>query len=186
MKLFGESDRLYFKTLTSNDALSVLAFHKRNKPYFEPWESVRPATFYTEAYQRSTLTAEYNHILKSDFIRYYFFQKQYPDTIIGTISLSNIQYGVLQSCNLGYKIDHNFYRKGFATEAINWITSMAFQELKLHRIEAMVHIHNMASQKLLETLHFNFEGISKEYALLQEGFADHIRYVLLSSYSNST
>lgn len=181
MKMFDQSERLNYKVVTANETPLVLDFYNENKPYFEPWEGSRPLNFYTEAYQRATLTAEYNHLLQSDFIRYYIFYKEDPNQILGTISLSNISYGIFQCCNLGYKIDHNFHRKGLATEAINWIISLAFCELKLHRIEAMVHINNIPSQRLLEKIGFHSEGIAIDYALLREGWSNHIRYVLLSS-----
>lgn len=180
MKICDQSERLHYKIITANHASYVLNFYQENKLYFEPWEAKRPQNFYTEAYQRATLHSEYNYILTSGFYRYYIFHKQNPNSILGTISLSNVNHGIFQSCNLGYKIDHNFHRNGFAIEAIHWAISFAFHDLKLHRIEAMVHINNIPSQKLLEKIGFQLEGIANDYALLEEGWADHFRYALLS------
>lgn len=58
--------------------------------------------------------------------------------MIGTLSLSRIQYGNLCSGVLGYRIGGERQGEGFGTEAAKEGTRIGFEELSLHRMEADV------------------------------------------------
>lgn len=186
MNFTYESEHLIFRVLTSEDAPAVLTFYEENKSFFEPWEASRPDNFYTEAYQRAILNAEYNQIFQKKGVRFHAFLKNNPDVIIGTFCLHNIVYHIFQSCSLGYKVHATYARKGYGTEMVSFALWIAFHELQLHKIEALVHPKNIPSQKLLEKLHFILEGTSLDAVFLNGKWEDHLRYVFLHNTSAPT
>ena len=96
------------------------------------------------------------------------------------MALSNIVRGAFQSCHLGYRLDGTEQRKGYMTEAVKELTAYAFQNLNLHRIEANIMPHNMASLKVTEKLGFYHEGLAKQYLRINGRWEDHIHTVLLN------
>ena len=179
MNFTYESEHLIFRVLTAEDSSAVLTFYEENKSFFEPWEPARPANFYTESYQRAILNAEYNQILQKKGVRFHAFLRNNPNVIIGTFCLHNILYNIFQSCSLGYKVHSDYIQKGYATEMVSFALWIAFHELGLHKIEALVHPQNIPSKKLLEKLHFIFEGTSLDAVFLNGQWENHLRYVFL-------
>ena len=65
---------------------------------------------------------------------------------------------------------------GYATEAAGALVEYGFRALRLHRIEAHVAPGNSASQKVVEKLGFQREGIAREFEFVNGRFLDHIQY----------
>jgi len=59
---------------------------------------------------------------------------------------------------LGYIIAPKQQRKGFATEALQALFDYCSQELRVHRLEALIHPDNVASTRLAKRLGFRCEG----------------------------
>jgi ribosomal-protein-alanine N-acetyltransferase len=102
------------------------------------------------------------------------------DAIAGTIALSNIVLGFLQSTNVGYWIDGNAQGRGLATRAVGEIVRFAFDELGLHRVEAGTLVDNVASQRVLEKNGFTRIGIARKYLLIAGEWRDHILFERLA------
>ena len=64
---------------------------------------------------------------------------------------------------IGYAIDKNFWRKGYAAEAATRILFYGFDKLKLDKIVAVAHPENMASRRVTEKLGMKFDGIGRFY-----------------------
>ena len=58
--------------------------------------------------------------------------------------------------------------------------NILFSNYKIHRIEARVAPDNIPSIKLLERLHFRFEGIEYQSVEVNGRYTDHYRYSLLA------
>lgn len=180
MKLYYETDRLLLKVLNESDALNVLNFYIQNNEFFSPYEPARLHNFYTLAFWEAALHYEYQQILKSKALRYYVYKKDNPSDIIGTVCFSNITRGAFLSCQLGYKLHHNYIGHGYATESILNCIDIAFREYCLHRIEAYIMPSNQPSIRLIEALGFMFEGIATSYANINGRWEDHLQYSLLN------
>lgn len=63
-----------------------------------------------------------------------------------------------QKVELGYWILPPYWRKGYASEALQLIIPFAFRVLKVKRIEAFVELGNVASDALLEKHGFSYES----------------------------
>ena len=101
------------------------------------------------------------------------------DAIAGMINLSQIFYGAFQNAYLGYGLWVEFAGKGYATESIRLVLKFAFTDLKLHRIEANVQPHNLASIRLLERCGFKKEGFSEKYLKIGGRWRDHERWAII-------
>ncbi|MDQ3021440.1 MAG: GNAT family N-acetyltransferase [Bacteroidota bacterium] len=163
-----ETERLILRVLNESDINGVLDYYIRNKKFLEPWIPKFGNEFFTYEFQLQRLNFENELWKKGLEYRFRVFKKTEPEKNIGNIAVSNIVRGVLQSGCLGYSIDENENGKGIATEAIEKVIEMSFNELKLHRLEANVIPTNTASIKVLRKLNFAEEGYSKNYCKIND------------------
>lgn len=174
------TDRLILQVEDSSKAEQILSFYEKNRILFEPFEPTRPENFYTLSYQQAALQYEYSEIVKGKTLRYYIYLKDSPDTIIGSLNFSRIEHGPFSKAAIGYKIDRDHQRHGYAAEACQAAIPVLFSNYKIHRIEARVSPDNLASIKLLEHLGFQFEGMEYKSIEVNGIFQDHFRYSLIA------
>jgi RimJ/RimL family protein N-acetyltransferase len=79
--------------------------------------------------------------------------------VIGGVRLTLERSG---SGTLGYGIGTEHWGRGIATEAVREVVRYAFEELRLHRVQAWVFANNAASQRVLEKVGFSYEGVLRE------------------------
>ena len=103
MNLEQTTDRLILRILSADDAEKVLQFYKDNAAIFEQFEPLVGNDFYSLEHQKNLLTYEYQEILKLHMLRFWIFEKDNPDRIIGTVSFHNISPNIYSSAQLGYK-----------------------------------------------------------------------------------
>lgn len=175
-----QTERLILRILTPDYAEDVCCFLFKNRLYFEPYEPVPAANYYTPDYQHTLLQCELQLALQAKTIRYYVFLKERPQTIIGTVCLHDIAVSYHSSCEIGYKFDFEYWHKGYAREAVAMAASIAFAALGLHRVTARIMPENTASIKLLKSLFFEEEGLERECLKIQGKWADHLRFSLLN------
>lgn len=105
--------------------------------------------------------------------------KNVDNKIVGAINLSQIFRKAFQNAYLGYSLGVDFIGKGFMTEAVELILRHAFENLKLHRVEANVQPHNLASIKVLQRCGFTKEGFSRKYLKIDDIWCDHERWAII-------
>ncbi|HUX53466.1 MAG TPA: GNAT family N-acetyltransferase [Williamwhitmania sp.] len=171
--------RLTLRSLTPADAPLLQAFLVRNRQFLQEWEPKRDEEYFSIDSARwlidsSTVTNDN----KTGLSLYLF--RVGEEKIIGHIGLSNIVYGPFLSCFLGYKLDFEETNIGYISEGLQKVIQVAFDDYKLHRIEANVMPRNIRSIKALEKLKFEQEGISERYLKINGKWEDHLHYVLLN------
>jgi len=177
-----KSERLILKILDESYADKVLDYFIRNTAFLNNWEPIKEAEFYTLEFQKNQLLNELKRIEEGKLLKVWIFEKgdiEYK-RVIGSIALNEIVRGCFQSCFLGYRMDVNQTNKGYMTEGVKRIVEYAFDELKLHRIEANIMPHNIASLKVVNKLGFYNEGLAKKYLKINGKWEDHIHMVLLN------
>lgn len=174
------TERLELKASKEDMAKMILDFYLEGKEAFEPYEATKDETFYTENYQALIAKSELSGFLSGAYIRYYFFEKNKPDQIIGTVSFSHITRGVYNSCIIGYKLLPRFQKKGYAIEAIASLITVLFENEKINRIEAFTLSDNYDSISLLTRLGFDFEGVARKVIFINGKYTDHNRYALVN------
>lgn len=179
MNFTYETQRLYLKVLNENFAPAVLDFLYRNREIFEPYETAKPSHYYTEKFQRANLRLEYKAFLKSKYARFFVYKKDDANTIIGTISFSNILYAPFSCGIIGYKFDKQYQGHGYATEAMHCAVSAAFQDSDMHRLTAFVLPDNKRSAHLLKRIGFAYEGICRKSICICGEYKDHCQYAII-------
>lgn len=177
-----QTERLHLMPLTHRYAELVLEYYKRNEAFFRPWLPAYVPNFFSVEFHRQWLKQDAQQIKTSEKIKLFIFERDDKklEHIVGDITFSNIVRGVLQSCYVGYKIDEHNNGKGFMSEALSHAVQQVFDDMRLHRIEANIMLHNIASQRVVEKLGFQREGISKDYLKINGTWEDHYRYALIN------
>ena len=82
--------------------------------------------------------------------------------LIGTIGF-NLWQPLHKRAEIGYELHPDFWRLGYASEAIDRVVEYGFNELGLTRIGAVVYLENVASNQLLLKNGFELEGVLRNY-----------------------
>lgn len=81
---------------------------------------------------------------------------------------------------IGYVMhDEASKRKGLMTEAVGRIIDFGFEQLNLHRLEALVGADNTPSLRILEKFGFVTEGRLRQHYLTPGGYVDSLFFSLL-------
>ena len=102
-------------------------------------------------------------------------------TVAGYVEITNIVRGPLQSAYLGYYMFAGHERRGCMSWALGEIIRRAWQELRLHRLEANIQPGNAASLALVRALGFRKEGYSPAYLKIGGRWCDHERWAILAT-----
>jgi ribosomal-protein-alanine N-acetyltransferase len=100
--------------------------------------------------------------------------------IVGTMNLSQIFHGGFRSAYLGYYVGARYANRGYMTEALQMTLKYAFEDLKLHRLEANIQPQNIASIALVRRAGFVKEGFSRRYLKIGGRWRDHERWAILA------
>ena len=100
--------------------------------------------------------------------------------LAGQVTVDNIVRGALRSGYLGYWIDRSVAGRGMASLAVALVCDHAFSEVGLHRVQADIRPENGPSQRLVERLGFQREGLLRRYLDIDGDWRDHIAYGLLA------
>lgn len=104
--------------------------------------------------------------------------KDDDDQLIGTCSFHRFGSG-FRRAETGYILNSAYWRQGITYEAMQAVLKYGFEELDLHRIEALIDDANDGSKALLLKLGFTYEGCLRERFLLNDQFEDEFYYGLL-------
>jgi len=99
--------------------------------------------------------------------------------VIGTCGYYGF-HGWHARASIGYELARSYWRQGIMTEALDAIVGFGFGKVGLNRIQAVVMPENEGSNKLLEKLGFQREGILRKYENWGEkGYVDVLMFSLL-------
>lgn len=99
---------------------------------------------------RSTFDNILQHWEKNNFGVWKINEIGNPDFAIGFGGLSHRKYGDELKLNLGYRLDKNYWGKGYATQLAKSAIDYAFTGLKFDEVYALVRPNNLASIRVLE------------------------------------
>lgn len=101
--------------------------------------------------------------------------------IAGLANISNVIRGRFQNGSLSYAAFAPTAGQGYMSEGLALVLRHAFQQLRLHRLEANIQPGNHASLKLIRRLGFRREGYSPEMLFIDGAWRDHERWAITSS-----
>lgn len=97
---------------------------------------------------------------------------------IGEVSLGTVQRGPFQSAFIGYWVDEAHAGNGYVPEAVVLVLRFAFDELRLHRVEAVIVPRNDRSRRVAIKLGLRDEGVAERFLQIQGVWEDHVRYAI--------
>ncbi len=98
--------------------------------------------------------------------------------LVGTVRLMDVSRGIFQNAYLGYRIFNIYWGQGYAQEACKAAMSIAFKDLKLHRIEAGISPANKRSIKTAKAIGLRKESLSKRRLFVNKKWVDVLLYAL--------
>ncbi|MEM7118892.1 MAG: GNAT family protein [Chloroflexota bacterium] len=100
---------------------------------------------------------------------------------LGHIDLATIRREDNQWANIGYVLHNQFWRRGYASEAVRAALSAGFTELGYHRIEAAINLDNTASITLARRVGMQDEGIRRGFFYENDDWVDHRIFAAIPS-----
>ncbi|MEV6743814.1 GNAT family protein [Streptomyces sp. NPDC051080] len=164
-------EEVRLRPVTPDDAASLAVALTRSRTYMQPWEPVRPDSFYTEQGQRERLAALLADRDEGRAMPWVLADEE--DRAIGAFNLNSIALGPFRSGTLGYWVDVEHAGRGLATAAVARICELAGDELHLHRVEAGTVVDNFASQRVLAKCGFEQFGMAPRYLHINGEWRDH-------------
>jgi ribosomal-protein-alanine N-acetyltransferase len=166
------------RLLEAADAEALAAVLVRTRAFLEPWEPVRPDSYFTREGQQRAVT---------DSLQRYADGAMYPrvilddaGSVVGRINLNNIVRAAFQSASLGYWLAEEANGRGLATQAVAELLAVAFGELGLHRVEAGTIPENVRSQAVLLRNGFEQFGYAPRYLKIAGRYQDHLLFQKLA------
>ena len=178
MELAGKRVRL--SQPAPERAAQVLAFFERNREHLAPWSPPRPSSFFSEEYWALALKQNQQSFEEGRSARF-FIEELESGNLVGNCNLTDIIRGAFQACHLGYAMDKDCQGRGLMSEALGLAIRYAFEELRLHRIEANYLPTNERSARLLRRHGFVVNGYARDYLYIGGAWRDHV----LSAITNS-
>ena len=96
--------------------------------------------------------------------------------LVGLHPASDVYRGTAE---LGYWIGEPYWGQGLASAAVEQMIPIAFEKMKLRRIDASVYEHNRASRRVLEKNGFVREGVARAAVIKNGVVLDEVRFGLL-------
>lgn len=93
-----------------------------------------------------------------------------------TLVVVNWAHGLAE---IGYALSTDYQRRGVMAQALELLLQDLFERTRLRRVEARCAVDNRASQRVLEQLGFQREGLLRGYFVLRDEPIDNYLYAIL-------
>ncbi|MEU2618825.1 GNAT family protein [Streptomyces sp. NPDC007157] len=150
------------RPIAVGDEKPLSAAYVGNRKHLEPWEPLRPESFFTVEGQAERIDGLLRQA--ADGIMVPWVMEAAEDRrIVGAITLSGISLGPFCSSYVGYWVAGDQQGRGLASAALERVCEIARDVLGLHRIEASTLIDNTTSQRVLKKCGFETIGDAPQY-----------------------
>ena len=173
-----ETDRLTLRLPQGSDHAQWAQLRRESADFLKPWEPTWSRDHLTRrAFSRRVQSAR--RAVASGIGLPLFMIRRQDQTLVGAITLDNIQRGPAQTGTIGYWVGAPYARQGYMTEAVLALVHHAFTELDLSRIQAGCLPENRASRGVLEKCGFKYEGVAQSYLQIAGRWRTHVLYANL-------
>ena len=172
-----EGTRVRIRPLQLSDAPALLELRVRNRAAFAPYFPRQSRFFFTlEGQEREIERAGIEWQSDDGYVFGVFVNED--DRLVGNVVLRNVARGAWQNATLGYWVDESHRGRGYATEAVQLVMTLAFGPIGLHRVQAGTLLRNEASMQVLKKAGFRFEGVSEKYLQIDGVWEDHNMFAM--------
>ena len=151
-----ECERLILRSIKISDAEDVYDYSKRQDLTRYLLWSPHPYIAYTKEYLKYVV----KQYRAGNFYDWAVVEKE-SCRMIGTCGFTSIDVDN-RSAEIGYVLNPDFHRRGYAPEAARAVIEFGFRELDLNRIQCRFMKGNDASLKVAEKLGMTFEGYLRD------------------------
>jgi RimJ/RimL family protein N-acetyltransferase len=99
---------------------------------------------------------------------------------IGSIGISFVRTGEHRQGCIGWLLGRKYQGQGLATEAVQALVSVCFDELGFHRVSARTGADNQRSWRLMERVGMRQEAHFRESHLVKDEWRDEFVYAVLA------
>lgn len=176
-----ETDRLILRKFTIFDAQDMFDYaSNKNVSKYVTWpvhQSIDNA--------KGFIDEIVNNYRKGDFPAPWAIVYKSNNKVIGTVDFVN--YNDENKCaEIGYAISEDYWKKGITSEAAKAIMKVGFEQLNLNRIEALCHVDNIGSARVMQKLGMKLEGTLRQKMFVKGEYWDiHIYSILKDEYLNN-
>ena len=175
-----EGPRVLLRSPRATDVPEVRRVLRRNENHLRPWSPAPPPgedpTSLTEI--SKAILRQRREWKRGEAYLFYVTLRGDAETIIGRVALTSVVRGAFRNAYLGYWIDADYQNRGLMTEAVAQATTFAFEQVKLHRVQAAVMPANAGSLRLLDKLAFRREGVALRYLQIAGRWEDHVIFAV--------
>jgi len=168
----------FIRPPADHDWSDWVQLREKSRDFLVPWEPTWPADCLTRGAYRRRLRHYADEWYGGVGFAFFIFSRR-DETLQGGITLSNVRRGVAQAGTLGYWVGLPFARQGVMSDAMGCVLRFAFDELRLHRVEAACLPRNTASRGVLSKAGFTEEGHAQRYLRINGIWEDHVLYGLV-------
>lgn len=155
--------RLLLRGLREEDATAL--FRMYADPQSARFMARAPMVLVDE--MRNKLRIDLEEARRGDAVRWVLVA-QSTGTVVGYLGI--FRWSQRNRCaEVGYVLAREFWGQGLMKEALPVAVRFAFEQMKLHRLEALVDPTNLPSVRLLESAGLRQEGLLRERGLVSEG-----------------
>jgi ribosomal-protein-alanine N-acetyltransferase len=151
----------------------------QSRAHLTPWEPAWPRDDLTKSAYRRRIK-HYQREARDDLGYAFLMFEADSDRLLGGVTLSNVRRGVTQSAMLGYWLGLPFVGNGYMTSAVRAVLPHAFEQLRLHRVEAAAQPINARSVAVLRRAGFVEEGLARRYLKINGAWQDHLVFAMLA------
>jgi ribosomal-protein-alanine N-acetyltransferase len=101
--------------------------------------------------------------------------------IAGLVNINSIIRGRFQNGSISYAAFAPAAGRGYMTEGLGLVMRHAFEQLRLHRLEANIQPGNHASLRLVQRLGFRREGYTPDMLFIDGAWRDHERWAITTT-----
>ena len=92
--------------------------------------------------------------------------------------MSNIVYGVLKACTVGYWVDGAVAGRGIMPTSLALVIDHCFGAVGLHRVEVDIRPENSASLRVVEKLGLRREAYMERFLDIDGAWRDHVGFAI--------
>ncbi|WP_245656074.1 GNAT family N-acetyltransferase [Microtetraspora fusca] len=169
----GDRSRVVLRPMTRHDQDEFVRLVRASADLHHPWMSLPATAEDFEAYLRrfdDPLSAQGLLVCVRD-----------TGAMAGNININSIVRGRFQSASLGYAAFAPAAGQGYMFEGLGLALRYAFEQLRLHRLEAQIQPDNHASLRLVQRLGFRYEGYAPDLLFIDGAWRDHERWAITNT-----
>jgi ribosomal-protein-alanine N-acetyltransferase len=167
----GDSSRVTLRLITAADQAEFLGLAAASAGLHHPWMTLAATPQEFQDYLR-----RFDHVTAEGFL----ICTRTTRAIAGVAHINSIIRGRFQNGSLSYAAFAPAAGQGYMSEGLGLVLRYAFEQLRLHRLDAQIQPGNHASLRLVRRLGFRNEGYSPGLLFIDGAWRDHERWAITS------